>query len=128
MVDLDAIEKEAAAFLARWGKSSRVGHAMRDELERSAQDIALVEAVRAAQRETASLRHAALLAAGIHGGPGAWRWARDPAGTILDDVAAWERLLEGMRDATAYREKCQAALDRGECPGCGFAPCLCDQQ
>lgn len=49
-------------------------------------------------RETASHRHAALLAAGIHGGPGAWRWAFDPTGAILDDEAAWERLLGEMRD------------------------------
>ena len=96
MIDLDAIEKKATAFLARWGKSSRMGHEIQSELERSAQDIALVEAVRAAQRETASLRHAALLAAGIHGGPGAWRWRSDPQGTTLDDVEAWERLLGEM--------------------------------
>lgn len=50
------------------------------------------------QRETASLRHAALFAAGIHGGPGAWRWRSDPQGTTLDDTEAWERLLGEMRE------------------------------
>ena len=64
----------------------------RDEIAR------LTAALDAAQRETASHRHAALFAAGIHGGPGAWRWANDPTGTILDDAAAWERLLGEMRD------------------------------
>ena len=43
-------------------------------------------------------RHAALFAAGIRGGPGAWRWASDPSGTTLDDVSAWERLLREMRE------------------------------
>ncbi len=46
-------------------------------------------------------RHAALFAAGIHGGPGAWRWRSDDPGTILDDVAAWERLLGEMRERSA---------------------------
>lgn len=43
-------------------------------------------------------RHAALFAAGIRGGPGAWRWAHDKRGTTLDDAAAWERLLGEMRE------------------------------
>lgn len=94
----------------------------RDEIAR------LTAALDAAQRETASLRHAALLAAGIHGGPHAWRWRSDPQGTILDDTEAWERLLGEMREATAYREQCNAAMAHGECTTCGFAPCLCDQQ
>ena len=63
----------------------------RDEIAR------LTAALDAAQRETASHRHAALFAAGIHGGPGAWRWASDPPGTSLDDVAAGERLLGALR-------------------------------
>ncbi len=56
-------------------------------------------------------RHAALFAAGIHGGPGAWRWRSDPQGTILDDEAAWERLLGEMRAANCP--------DPPECPECG---------
>lgn len=90
--------------------------------------LRLLATTDAAHRETASLRHATLFAAGVRGGPGAWRWASDPQGTILDDVAAWERLLDEMREATAYREQCNAARARGECLTCGFAPCLCDQQ
>ena len=73
----------------------------------------------AAQREAASLRHAALLAAGIHGGPGAWRWASDPTGTILDDVAAWERLLGEMREATASPTP---AIYCPNCEATGFPP------
>lgn len=40
--------------------------------------------------------HAALFAYGCRGGPGAWRWASDPTGTTLGDVAAWERLLREL--------------------------------
>lgn len=42
-------------------------------------------------------RHEALFAAGVRGGPGAWRWATDPAGMTLDDAGAWARLLGEMR-------------------------------
>ena len=73
----------------------------RDEIAR------LTAALDAAQRETASHRHAALFAAGIHGGPGAWRWASDPTGTILTDEAAWERLLGEMRERTGRRAPVQ---------------------
>ena len=59
--------------------------------------------IREGKEAVASLRHAALLAAGIHGGPGAWRWDSDPTGTILDGVAAWERLLGEMRERAARR-------------------------
>lgn len=54
--------------------------------------------IREGKEAVAALRHAALFAAGIHGGPGAWRWRSDEPGTILDDVAAWERMLGEMRD------------------------------
>jgi hypothetical protein len=67
--------------------------------------------IREGKEAVASLRHAALFAAGIHGGPGAWRWASDPTGTILDDVAAWERLLGEMRE-----DNCPGPP---ECPECG---------
>lgn len=53
--------------------------------------------IREGKEAVAALRHAALLAAGVHGGPGAWRWASDPTGTTLADEAAWERLLGEMR-------------------------------
>ena len=68
------------------------------------------------QRETASLRHAALFAAGVRGGPGAWRWSADPTGTILTDEAAWERLLGEMRERTGRRAPVQGEhnkRDRG---------------
>ena len=52
--------------------------------------------IREGKEAVASLRHAALFAAGIHGGPGAWRWRSDPQGTILDDAEAWVRLLGEM--------------------------------
>lgn len=52
--ELDTIERKATAFLARWGKSSRVGHEIRSELERSAQDIALVADVRTARAALAA--------------------------------------------------------------------------
>lgn len=88
------------------GYSTFTPHGLRQSAEAHTAFIAhartdvprLLATIDAAQRETASHRHAALLAAGIHGGPGAWRWASDPSGTALDDVAAWERLLGEMRD------------------------------
>lgn len=45
-----------------------------------------------------SHRFAALMAYGVSGGPGAWRWASDPEGTILDTASAWERMLAEMRE------------------------------
>jgi hypothetical protein len=100
-----------------------------DDLVRRAEELTRAENARGdALAALSDHRHAALLAAGIHGGPGAWRWRSDPQGTILDDAEAWERLLGEMREATAYREQCRAAMARGECLTCGFAPCLCDQQ
>jgi hypothetical protein len=70
-----------------------------DELVRRAEELTRAENDRGDARAALSEhRHAALFAAGIHGGPGAWRWASDPTGTILADEAAWERLLGEMRD------------------------------
>ncbi len=63
----------------------------------------LLATIDAALRETDSHRHAALLAAGIHGGPGAWRWRSDAPGTILDDTEAWERLLVEMAHGSALQ-------------------------
>lgn len=54
------------------------------------------------------LRFAALMAYGVRGGPGAWRWASDPMGTTLDTETAWERMLSEMR----------AARGGGEAPPC----------
>jgi hypothetical protein len=54
------------------------------------------EAVRLAERT-----YAALMAAGVRGGPHAWRWASDPIGTTLGDAAAWERLLGELRERSA---------------------------
>ena len=65
---------------------------------RTADVARLLATIDAAQRETAAIRHATLFATGVRGGPGAWRWASDPAGTTLDDVAAWERMLGEMRE------------------------------
>lgn len=85
----------------------------------------LLATVDAAQRETASLRHAALFAAGVCGGPGAWRWASDPEGTILDDVAAWERLLGEMRATrsvlAALIETFEAVLAEADRPKGGMS-------
>ena len=89
---------------------------LRMTLDRDAEIDRLTAALDAAQRETASHRHAALFAAGIHGGPGAWRWASDPTGTILDDAAAWERLLGEMRKRAGRRAPVQGEhnkRDRG---------------
>jgi len=73
-----------------------------DELVRRAEELTRAENDRGDARAALSEhRHAALLAAGIHGGPGAWRWASDPTGTTLDDEAAWERLLGEMRERSA---------------------------
>ena len=75
---------------------------LRMTLDRDAEIDRLTVALDAAQRETASLRHAALFAAGVRGGPGAWRWASDPQSTTLGDVAAWERLLGEMRERASH--------------------------
>lgn len=70
---------------------------------------AVAEVERAVRAATASLRHAALFAAGVRGGPGAWRWASDP----VDDEAAWERLLVEMRglgSVEAIRKLCWSVV------------------
>ena len=46
------------------------------------------------------MRHA-LFIAGVHGGPGAWRWHSDPLGTTHGDVGAFCRLMLERLDARA---------------------------
>jgi hypothetical protein len=90
-----------------------------DELVRRAETLTRAEEERSDARAALSEhRHAALFAAGVRGGPGAWRWASDQTGTILDDVAAWERLLGEMRERlgrhamAGYSEGGKAFADR----------------
>ena len=73
-----------------------------DELVRRAGELTRAENDRSDARAALdSHRFAALMAYGVRGGPGAWRWASDPEGTILDTEAAWERMLGEMRAAHA---------------------------
>lgn len=89
-----------------------------DELVRRAEELTRAEEERGDARAALSEhRHAALFAAGIHGGPGAWRWASDPTGTILDDAEAWERLLCEMRVEWSERNAPNAATEEPEGPG-----------
>jgi len=112
--DREEIARLTAALAARVEEIRRIAEALGrmheadghapfpasvDELVRRAEELTRAENDRGDARAALSEhRHAALLAAGIHGGPGAWRWANDPAGTTLTDEAAWERLLGEMRD------------------------------
>ena len=111
--DREEIARLTAALAARVEEIRRIAEALGrmheadghapfpasvDELVRRAEELTRAENDRGDARAALSEhRHAALFAAGIHGGPGAWRWRSDPTGTILDDEAAWERLLGEMR-------------------------------
>lgn len=69
------------------------GHSNRTAVE--------AQLIREGKEAVDSLRFAALMAYGVRGGPGAWRWASDPEGTTLDTADAWERMLAEMRAAHA---------------------------
>lgn len=75
--------------------------------------------IREGKGAVASLRHAALFAAGIHGGPGAWRWRSDEPGTTLDDAEAWERLLGEMAHGPALQWEDVPGVLRSRARLCG---------
>lgn len=66
--------------------------------------------VRAEKAEAAlnEARFAALFAAGVRGGPGAWRWPGDPMGKFLSNNKAWERMLAEMGSLRKRVEKAEA--------------------
>lgn len=76
-----------------------------------------VDEVRATEAALAETRYAALMAAGVRGGPHAWRWEQDPTGTTLDDEAAWARLLGEMRAEMAR----PCAISAKPCARHGYA-------